>query len=739
LQNLSYVYDQVGNVRTITDSVAGETQVFRYDALDRLTSATVTGGPAPYTEKYTYDALTGNLATKASSTNQPADNPGITGLVAWWSMDETSGVRKDSYYENHLTDINTVGSATGRKDKAADFVTANLEHLTVADNALLSGGDVDFTLVANVYLDNNTNTFVIMDKSDAASAYDYRIAHQAGTGFRFRVSASTYVDSGAVTANAWHTVIAWHDSVNDTINIQVDHGTVNSVAFSDGTLDTANPLSIGAFANGTMGLDGRLDEVAIYKRVLTSNQRAWLHNNGLGRSYAEVANPVTYTYDTSTTDGDPAHPHAVASLSNTNGYKYDANGNQIKRIIGTDTYDLIYDEENRLDEVKKNNVLIAKFYYDADGRRVKSVMGSVTTLFIGPHYEVTNPDTPQKVITKYYLAGSQRIAMRVGNTLTFLHSDHLGSTSLTTDLARNETSEMRYTAWGEVRYATTTSTSLPAPYTYTGQFSDMDDLTTAPEEGFGLMFYNARWYDPYLNHMTQPDIIVPDSYNPQDWDRYNYARNNPLRYTDPSGHIACDDQDENGKCINYEQNLFREINKNYSDWERRILRKLYNKGGPDAVHAVDYIVANEIHIKVGTPVKNVGYLGGLYIDGDWQSLGKVQGWYEGNDFVVLNPNKGYSNGQMPDPWGLATIVHEALHIEQGGLFGGASTKDSELEAYQAGLRVDMELEGKTLSDLEPYQQDLYNSTSGWDYGQKWKQYDYDGYWQTLRLAPPWWP
>ena len=243
----------------------------------------------------------------------------------------------------------------------------------------------------------------------------------------------------------------------------------------------------------------------------------------------------------------------------------------------------------------------------------------------------------------------------------------------------------------------------------------------------------------YLNHFTQPDSIIPDTYNPLDWNRYSYARNNPLRYTDPSGHIACDDQDENGKCINYEQNLFRKINKNYSDWERRILRKLYNQGGEDAMHGVEYIVSNDIHLKVGEPYQCVRVARGTSCTGDSQSKYDIAGWYEGDDYVVLNPNAGYSNGEMPDPWGLATIVHEALHIEQGGLFGGASTKDSELEAYQAGLRVFMELEGKTLSDLKPYQQDLYNSTSGWDYGQKWKQYDYDGYWQTLRLAPPWWP
>jgi len=58
------------------------------------------------------------------------------------------------------------------------------------------------------------------------------------------------------------------------------------------------------------------------------------------------------------------------------------------------------------------------------------------------------------------------------------------------------------------------------------------------------MFYNARWHDPYLNHFTQPDSIVPDPYNSQDWDRYSYARNNPLRYTDPTGHCSTDSSND---------------------------------------------------------------------------------------------------------------------------------------------------------------------------------------------------
>ena len=72
----------------------------------------------------------------------------------------------------------------------------------------------------------------------------------------------------------------------------------------------------------------------------------------------------------------------------------------------------------------------------------------------------------------------------------------------------------------------------------------MDDPTTSgategPSTGsghrFGLMYYNARWYDPYLNRFAQADTIVPGGV--QGLDRYAAMDNNPVKYSDPSGHF----------------------------------------------------------------------------------------------------------------------------------------------------------------------------------------------------------
>jgi len=45
-------------------------------------------------------------------------------------------------------------------------------------------------------------------------------------------------------------------------------------------------------------------------------------------------------------------------------------------------------------------------------------------------------------------------------------------------------------------------------------------------------------YSPFLGRFISPDSVVPGAADPQNFNRYSYTRNNPLRYTDPSGHCT---------------------------------------------------------------------------------------------------------------------------------------------------------------------------------------------------------
>ena len=89
-----------------------------------------------------------------------------------------------------------------------------------------------------------------------------------------------------------------------------------------------------------------------------------------------------------------------------------------------------------------------------------------------------------------------------------------------------------------MRY-TTSNKTLPTRNNFTGQYSYVaDEATDLGNSGFGLMFYQSRFYDPALGRFAQADTIVPGG--SQGLDRYAYVNNSPLNYVDPSGHDIVD-------------------------------------------------------------------------------------------------------------------------------------------------------------------------------------------------------
>ena len=119
--------------------------------------------------------------------------------------------------------------------------------------------------------------------------------------------------------------------------------------------------------------------------------------------------------------------------------------------------------------------------------------------------------------------GSMRVAVKRGSTLYHLHGDHLGSTSLTTR-GSSETASRADFAYGAER---SSSGDLQTDRTFTGQKRDAT----------GLMYYNARDYDPALGTFVSPDSMVPGAGQVINYNRFLYARGNPLKYSDPSGYI----------------------------------------------------------------------------------------------------------------------------------------------------------------------------------------------------------
>lgn len=242
----------------------------------------------------------------------------------------------------------------------------------------------------------------------------------------------------------------------------------------------------------------------------------------------------TFTYPTS--GAGVVRPHAVQSAGPYQ-YSYDNNGNQtgITSTLGDYSSNTTFNVDNRMASAVTafgSVTITSTFVYDGDGGRVKKTVqdstGTHVTRYISKLYECETTGTNTNC-SRFIWAGDTRIATVATNgTVHYWHGDHLGSSSVITDSTGAKVQALTYSPFGGPR--TNQSFTTPAvdvPYKFTGKEFDYST---------DFYYYESRYYDPWFGRFISPDSIVPNFRDPQYLNRYTYARNNPMLYTDPSGH-----------------------------------------------------------------------------------------------------------------------------------------------------------------------------------------------------------
>jgi RHS repeat-associated protein len=115
----------------------------------------------------------------------------------------------------------------------------------------------------------------------------------------------------------------------------------------------------------------------------------------------------------------------------------------------------------------------------------------------------------------------------------YLHRDLLGSILAITNNVGNVVEQRLFDPWGSiVKVQDGNGVDL-------GQLTIIDRGYTGHEHlpSVGLINMNARLYDPKLHRFLQPDNSIQDPFNTQNYNRYGYVLNNPLKYNDPSGNF----------------------------------------------------------------------------------------------------------------------------------------------------------------------------------------------------------
>jgi hypothetical protein len=218
----------------------------------------------------------------------------LDNIALFYNGGEASGNLVDSVGSNTLTDNNTVGSAsaTPHSGTARDFETANSEYFSIADNATVRGGDVDWSWQAWVKPETDINHIILGKDIDTPSnARDYT----------FDVTATTprlYINGGAggllvngnvaVSAGNWYHICCGHSASANELWMIVNNNSAATVGTSGAVPETSvAPLYVGAraYSGAEAYFDGLIYRVGFWKRDIRSDV-ATLYNSGTPLDYA---------------------------------------------------------------------------------------------------------------------------------------------------------------------------------------------------------------------------------------------------------------------------------------------------------------------------------------------------------------------------------------------------------------------------------------------------------------------
>jgi RHS repeat-associated protein len=223
-------------------------------------------------------------------------------------------------------------------------------------------------------------------------------------------------------------------------------------------------------------------------------------------------------------------PHAVTQAG-PYAMTYDANGNRLTKVGAAINQSVVWDGENRPSSITEG-ALTHQFVYGPDGARLKKRVpitgGFNETLYLGADLE----RSPAGVWSKYVHADVKRTGNGTTATPFFHHRDHLASIKVISNNTGAEVKRTVYRPFGDKGVDTGLHAESKG---YIGERHD-------PETG--LIYLNARYYDPVIARFVSPDWWDPNKPG-VGTNRYAYSDNDPVNKADNNGHASEGEGDKN--------------------------------------------------------------------------------------------------------------------------------------------------------------------------------------------------
>jgi RHS repeat-associated protein len=541
----TYGYDSNGNLTSTTD-LAGKAYTYGYGSNGVSDITSPTGAKI----NYEYDS-NGNL-TKLSYGSQVTKQYIYDGDGNVLSVKNASGEKITNAYDSDgkitsQTVTNGAGTTTGTTISTYD-VAGNVATLT--NNAGTTGYLYDSDGYVSQITSANGSIISYERDGEGRILKQTEKANATAVGLVTKYSYDVYGKLLTVTDSRDRTTTMTYDVVNRLATKTLPNGVKTTYGYDD--LDRITSLvyakadgSVLASETYTRNLGGEPSKVVREDGTYTLYEYDAAVRLSKETSYtvAGVAvKSIAYSYDldgkrTRKVDNLGSQDYAYNAngqlvTAGVNGYTYDADGrlNTVTKASGTVT--LGHDAYDHLTQVTSNGVT-TQYRYDAEGNRIGEVStnGSKNYLVapnLGNGLASTDlvTDGSGNVVSDYVYGGSSIIARldANGDPLYYL-TDSMGSVIGLVDGAGNIQSRIVYDGFGNVESGDDGS-SLGGDFRFQGQWLESES---------GLYYMRARDYDSQMGLFLSRDAVDMQEQGVEAFNPYQFAFNNPLVFSDPSG------------------------------------------------------------------------------------------------------------------------------------------------------------------------------------------------------------
>ena len=488
----------------------------------------------------------------------------------------TSGSKKDvSYVYDDADNLQAIVYPDGTKVSYEYDLNDNLVKLTDRNGKVTTYKHDALNRVTEVVRSNGTKTEVSYDAEDhitkivntcgscgkVISTYEYKYNDQG-----YVVSeTATELEAGTRKTPSWEDWYNWGDTQKETDKADCEHQekeiqTTRTYEYDDNW----------ELTRCTEKAEGGKKTVHNYTYDKIGNRT----------SYEKIEDGVSKAkYNYKYNDSNQLIKRTNAKIWGDPGttYSYDKDGNLIQECDKTNSADPVtyeYTAENRLAVVKQGGTVLMAAMYDGDNNRVFELDNTYKwedcygdEVLIPENQRTEDGNSPKEQLASLVKGGSNA----KGYTLTeYINDINRENTEVLAEYGADEKVRQAYT-YGESgigerisvdkseessyylydgRNSVTGILTETANLTNSYQYDPYGNLTSGTADGVnyygyngestnvktGLQYLRARYYNAENGTFTTEDSDLGTTENPLTRNRYDYTTNNPLNYSDPTGH-----------------------------------------------------------------------------------------------------------------------------------------------------------------------------------------------------------